>query len=125
MRETALQPLNENRRGFCGTSQASPHVAGMAALVRQRFPDYTPAQVAAYLKNHAQQRETPDPNNTWGHGFAQLPYPDRETLVAFYNATSGANWTEHTNWLTNAPVGHWHGVTTDSQGPRHRTKPHI
>ena len=114
--ETALQPLNENRRGFCGTSQASPHVAGMAALVRQRFPDYTPAQVAAYLKNHAQQRETPDPNNTWGHGFAQLPSPDRETLVAFYNATSGANWTEHTNWLTNAPVGHWHGVTTDSQG---------
>ena len=101
---------------FPGTSQASPHVAGMAALVRQRFPDYTPAQVAAYLKNHAQQRETPDPNNTWGHGFAQLPSPDREALIAFYNATSGANWTEHTNWLTNAPVGHWQGVTTDSQG---------
>ena len=61
------------RNGFCGTSQAAPHVAGMAALVRQRFPTYTAVQVANYLKEHAEQRESPDPNNTWGHGFAQLP----------------------------------------------------
>ena len=59
---------------FCGTSQASPHVAGMAALVRQRFPDFTPAQVASYLKENAEQRiSSPDPNNTWGHGFIVLP----------------------------------------------------
>ena len=59
---------------FCGTSQAAPHVAGMAALVRQRFPDYTPAQVVSYLKENAQQRiSSPDPNNTWGHGFLVLP----------------------------------------------------
>ena len=50
-------------------------MAGMAALVRQRFPHFTPPQVAAYLKNNAAQRESPDPNNTWGHGFAQLPPP--------------------------------------------------
>ena len=73
--ETALRPLNENNRGFCGTGQAAPHVAGMAALVRHRFPHFTPPQVAAYLKNNAAQRESPDPNNTWGHGFAQLPPP--------------------------------------------------
>ena len=99
---------------FAGTSQASPHVAGMAALVRQRFPGYTPAQVADYLKDHARQRETPDPNNTWGHGFAQLPSPDREALVALYNATGGANWTDNTNWVTNTPVGQWYGVITDA-----------
>ncbi len=59
---------------FCGTSQASPHVAGMAALVRQRFPNYTPAQVVSYLKDNAEQRiSSPDPNNTWGHGFVVLP----------------------------------------------------
>ena len=108
--ETAL------RESFCGTSQAAPHVAGLAALVRQRFPGYTPAQVTAYLKYHAQQRVTPDPNNTWGHGFAQLPSPDREALEALYNATGGANWTNNTNWLTNVPVGQWYGVTTDGSG---------
>ena len=59
-------------RPFCGTSQASPHVAGLAALVRQRFPDYTPAQVVSYLKDNAQQRGDADPNNTWGHGFIVL-----------------------------------------------------
>ena len=40
--------------GFCGTSQSSPHVTGMAALVRQRYPNYTPAQVASYLKDNAE-----------------------------------------------------------------------
>ena len=59
---------------FCGTSQASPHVAGMAALVRQRFPGYSPEQVVAYLKENAEQRvSSPDPNSTWGHGFFVLP----------------------------------------------------
>ena len=115
--ETALTPLNENGRGFCGTSQAAPHVAGMAALVRERFPDYTPAQVADYLKDHAQQRETPDPNNTWGHGFAQLPSPDRAALVALYDATDGANWGRgNSGWLTSAPISQWFGVTTDAEG---------
>ena len=73
---TALRPLDAYNSGFCGTSQAAPHVAGLAALVRQRFHDYTPAQVAGYLKDFGEQRQSPDPNDTWGHGFAKLPPPD-------------------------------------------------
>ncbi|HKP71407.1 MAG TPA: Ig-like domain-containing protein [Pyrinomonadaceae bacterium] len=36
-----------------GTSMATPHVAGAAALVRQAFPGYTPEQVKQLLKNTA------------------------------------------------------------------------
>lgn len=58
---------------FGGTSQASPHMAGLAALVKQRFPDYTPEQVADYLKKNATERGTAGKDSVWGHGFATLP----------------------------------------------------
>ena len=41
---------------FCGTRSGGSHVAGMGALVRQRFPDYTPAQAVAYIRENAEQR---------------------------------------------------------------------
>ena len=58
---------------FRGTSQSAPHVAGLASLVRQRFPDYNPNQVARYLQEHAADRGASGPDNTWGHGLATLP----------------------------------------------------
>ena len=57
---------------WIGTSQASPHVAGLAALVKQRFPQYSPPQIAGYLKSHATERGEAGPDNVWGHGFARL-----------------------------------------------------
>ncbi|MYD36029.1 MAG: PQQ-binding-like beta-propeller repeat protein [Dehalococcoidia bacterium] len=41
---------------------------------------------------------------------------EREALVALYHATDGPNWTERTNWLSEAPLSKWHGVTTDANG---------
>ena len=41
---------------------------------------------------------------------------DRAALVALYNATDGPNWTNKQNWLSEAPLGDWHGVTTDENG---------
>ena len=116
---------------FSGTSQASPHVAGLAALVKQRFPDHTPQQIASYLKNHTEERGEPGADNTWGHGFARLlasdaatpvptvtpePSPDRAVLVALYNATDGDNWTDKDNWLSDEPLEEWQGVATDDEG---------
>ena len=41
---------------------------------------------------------------------------DRAALAALYNATDGANWRNKDNWLSNAPMVEWRGVTTDSDG---------
>ena len=61
---------------FPGTSQAAPHVAGLAALIRQRFPDYGPRETVSYLQQHASDRGTAGADNTWGHGLATLPAPE-------------------------------------------------
>ena len=41
---------------------------------------------------------------------------DEEVLVALYNATDGANWTNNDNWLSHLPLYEWHGVRTDDDG---------
>ena len=38
---------------------------------------------------------------------------DREALAALYNATDGENWYASDNWLSDAPLGEWEGVTTN------------
>lgn len=38
---------------------------------------------------------------------------DRDILIALYDATNGDNWTNNTNWCTNAPLSEWYGVTLD------------
>ena len=44
------------------------------------------------------------------------PLSDREILTALYDQTGGPNWTNSDNWLTDAPLGQWHGVKTDAGG---------
>ena len=39
---------------------------------------------------------------------------DCEALVALYNSTNGASWTNRDNWLTDSTVGNWYGVTVTS-----------
>ena len=37
-------------------------------------------------------------------------------IAALYEATGGANWENSNNWLSEAPLGEWYGVTTDAMG---------
>ena len=106
--EASLRPLRDGRRGFCGTSQAAPHVAGMAALVRQRFPQFSPEEVADYLKSHAEQRGSGQPNNTWGYGFAKLPDPSadcRHNLERAGPLSTGSFFKEWTQGCDSAVQG--------------------
>ena len=41
---------------------------------------------------------------------------DRAALATLYNATNGSSWQNDTNWLSNGPLGEWHGVSTDADG---------
>ena len=41
---------------------------------------------------------------------------DRQALVALYYATDGKSWYDSDNWLSDAPLGEWYGVTTYDDG---------
>ena len=65
----------------------------------------------ATFKAH-QEAGFPTPKAAFGPG----ELSERAALIALYRATDGPNWANNTNWLSDAPVGEWHGVTIGSGG---------
>lgn len=51
-----------------------------------------------------------------GTGYECPPMSDRSILEAVYAATGGPNWGQGDNWLTDAPLDDWYGVSADRQG---------
>ena len=84
---------------FCGSSAGAAHVAGLAALVIQQNPSFTPEQVTTYLKDHAQPLGDSIPNNIWGYGMAKLPKFD---CVSPIDATTSTSTTE-ASWASTCP----------------------
>lgn len=56
------------------------------------------------------------PARSGSHFQSHLSATDRADLVALYHATDGPNWTNNTNWLSEAPIGTWYGVSADPTG---------
>ena len=88
--------------------QARTRIAGGTPFTRD-----TPTPIPSATPT-ATPTVTPTPTPTMTP--TPAPPDDRPALVALYNATNGANWKTNTKWLTNAPIGEWHGVTTDGAG---------
>ena len=87
------------------TSTATPSPAFTATSTPVPTFTATPAPTTAATATTA---PTPEP--------AYSADTDRAALVALYNATAGANWTNNTSWLSDAPLEEWYGVTTDDDG---------
>ena len=51
-----------------------------------------------------------------GTGNECPPLTDRDVLGLLFESTGGRSWAKHDNWLTDAPLGAWHGVQTDASG---------
>ena len=50
-----------------------------------------------------------------GASYAQIPQIERDALIALYNSTDGANWTDKTGWLGSAGTECvWYGITCSS-----------
>ncbi len=63
-----LQTKITDYASFDGTSMASPHVAGVVALVRAANPQLSPQQVRELLRETATPLTEPNPNNEYGSG---------------------------------------------------------
>ncbi|MDQ0257190.1 minor extracellular serine protease Vpr [Evansella vedderi] len=79
-----------------GTSMAAPHVAGAAALIKQKHPDWTPDQIKAALMNTAKPLVDQDgelyPPHVQGTGRIQLNEAlNAETLV-YPGSVSFGKW---------------------------------
>ena len=68
---------------------------------------------------------TPAPTDTPAPSPTDTPTPsptdtsiaaDKAALLTLYDATDGLNWKNNANWLSEAPLGEWHGVVTDLSG---------
>ena len=64
---------------FYGTSAASPHLAGAAALVKQRLPCYAPAQLKAFLETNVVDLGPAGKDNTFSSGRLSLGTPPLDT----------------------------------------------
>jgi hypothetical protein len=69
-----------------GTSMATPHVAGAAALVRQAFPAYDPFQVKQLLKNSARSLGRPYDEQGAGEIDVRAAIPGSNKINASPNA---------------------------------------
>ncbi|MGH8132190.1 MAG: S8 family serine peptidase, partial [Steroidobacteraceae bacterium] len=113
-----------NAPNFFGTSAATPHAAGLAALMLQANASVSPADIYQAIRSSAVAINPPAPNFNSGYGFidataamAALPAGPPQVSLADSTITAGSSTT--LSWLAvNSSVctasGSWSGAQTTS-----------
>ena len=92
--------LSEGR--FSGTSAAAPHMAGFAALVKQQFPNLSPAQLKQkILRNAAHRLYENSPNSIAGVGLLNASMLANETSNSSSSGRSESDSTQKPDALQN------------------------
>ena len=91
---------------FNGTSSATPHVAGAAALVLNAYKSYTPAQVRSFLETNAIDMGAGGKDAVFGSGRLNLPsvVPDLVAVNDTASATVSADASPGVNLSNDAVV---------------------
>ncbi len=76
---TAVTSVSDPTPPFAGTSAASPHVAGVAALLRQAYPSHSAAEIEALIKSYSVDLGVPGPDTVYGWGRILLSAPTDAT----------------------------------------------
>merc|ERR1712165_296490 len=79
---------------FSGTSMASPHVAGVAALVWSRFPTKTAQEIRQALELTAQDLGSSGRDDIFGHGLVRAD-------LAYNSLAGGIGFTSPSLWMNN------------------------
>jgi len=85
---------------FNGTSSATPHVAGAAALVWSAYPAYGPGDVRNFLQNRAVDMGTAGYDATYGRGRLNLGTPPVFPGPQLVSPVNGANTNDSTPLFT-------------------------
>lgn len=114
---------NTTYPNFFGTSAATPHVAGTAALLLQRNPSVTPAQLYAALQKTAAPMSASAPDYLNGYGFIQADAAVEEVPTApdvtlnLNPTTINVGQSATLNWtVTNATSCSASGAWSGNQG---------
>ncbi|CAG1769115.1 hypothetical protein BAC2_00060, partial [uncultured bacterium] len=105
---------------FGGTSAAAPHVAGAAALVLQRFPEYSAAQVRQFLESRALDMNAAGYDVETGTGRLWLAAPnvgfEDFQFGSSCNSTPSGEKPQSKLWWTD---GSWWGVLCSADSSYH------